>query len=76
MLLQLRTSVIRDCNPYPLQTEKYGGDGSSLKVDFSRGDMSSNLNGLFTNTGLGGMLEAKRYGKFNMMLLFVSFIFD
>lgn len=37
------------------------GGGSRLMVNFSTGDTSSELHGLFTSTGLSGTLEGKSY---------------
>lgn len=70
-LLQVRKSVLRDCNTYPAAMEKDGG-GPSLKVYFSRSDTSSYFSWLISNTCIRRMRQGKDYSRLDMVISFVS----
>lgn len=45
-------------------------------MDFSKGDTSSVLNGLFPCSHLRGILEGKHYRTFDTVFPFVSYLID
>lgn len=49
---------------------------STLRVDFAKGDVSSDLNGLCTNKRVRGMLEGKDFEALDILFPFVGEIVD
>lgn len=68
---QEKKDVSCDCNAY-LPVIGADGGGLSLKVDLSKGDTLSDLNGLFMDTNTRGMLEGKLDCRLDMVVNFVT----
>ena len=49
---------------------------TGLHVDFSKGEKGTNLNGLFTEDGIRGMLSAKDYHHVDMVFPFIAAFID
>lgn len=58
-----------------MENENDGG-GTRMGVDFSRGDTSSELHGLFTSTSLRGMPNEKDYHTLDKVFPFVAGLID
>ena len=59
-LRSLRATCLKTCNTYLAAADKeYPMHGK--RIDFSGGNTSNQLNGIFLSTGLRGMLEGKNY---------------
>lgn len=66
---------MRGCDAVLGFIERYC-DMPGVRVDFPKGETSTYLNGLFTNTGLKGMLDRKEYRRFDMLFsVFAGFIY-
>ena len=66
----IRTSVLRGCNTVLAEFQKYYVM-PGVKVDFSKHEGSSQLNGIFVQDGLRGMLEGKDYRTLDMFFPFI-----
>ena len=74
-LKQLRMAILKACNEMlkRIEMESYV---PGCHVDFSSKDGSNALNGLFTNEGICGMLEAKNYREVDYVFPFVAAFID
>lgn len=70
MFSSIRTSVLRGCNTALAEFQKYYVM-PGVKVDFSKHEGSSQLNGIFVQDGLRGMLEGKDYRTLDMSFPFI-----
>lgn len=70
-LVQVRSEVLRGCN---VGLSAFGRDVLTLvlKVDFSKGDASSELNGLFANMGARRMVDFKNIEAVDSVLVCCS----
>lgn len=58
-LIKLRKAVPGGWQFLPFTAPENDAGGIGIREDFSRADMSSELNGPFNNTGLRGIMEEK-----------------
>lgn len=63
--VSLKGVMVQECNVLLASIEKLF-PVAGLRVRFSRGQMSLQLNGLFNNDSVHGMLERKDYQSFDM----------
>lgn len=70
-LIQRQKEVLYGCNAYHTEIERNGG-GALRRVDFSKGDASSDLNWLVTIYGLVRILKRKDYRPLDMVFPFVE----
>ena len=75
MFKSIRRSVLKSVNEIlsRMQVESYVPD---FRVDFSSKESSTDLNGLYTNDGLVGMLEAKNFKCLDTIFPFVCAFID
>ena len=66
----LRSSILRGCNTI-LRFFQSHSFMPGTRIDFSKKDCSSQLNGIYTSTGLRGMLEGKDYKALDTVFPFV-----
>lgn len=66
----IKTAVLRGCNTVLAEFQKYYVP-PGLRVDFSKHEGSSQLNGIFVQDGLRGMLEGKDYRTLDCFFPFI-----
>lgn len=71
----IRRSVLRQ-NNFLLKKRESSSPGYGLKTDFSKGESGSRLFGLYTKTGLLGMLETKNFDSPDMVSPLIKAIAD
>ena len=70
-----RTAILRACNSILRAIQEDCGS-SGIHIDFSTKETSSNLNGIFLETGVRGMLEGKDYRNLDYFFPFVAAFVD
>lgn len=70
-LVQIRNGIIWERNVLLFGIQRESGT-AVVEADFSRRYVSFEVNRLFVNTGVRGLLEGKEYEAVDMMLPFVA----
>lgn len=71
----MKHGALRGCNALLMCIEE-DCDIPGMRVDVSEEDTSADLNGLFTNTGIRGMLAGKDYRNGDSLFSFVAAFID
>ena len=75
LFYKVRTPVLHALNSYLRSVDDLRASSTS-KVNFSNENACDRLDGLFTNDGLKGMLEAKNFTQVEMVMPFLGAIVD